>query len=80
MFYKRRLCIGLILSVLFLFAAPAFAESYTSIQQIAETTPERWTETYETEWRTIQVDAEIIVPDVEAFPIVNNSEDAEAIQ
>lgn len=70
MFYKKRLCIGLILSVLFLFAAPAFAESYTSIQQIVETTPARWTETYATEWRTIQVDVEIIVPNVEAFPIV----------
>lgn len=70
MFYRKRLLIGLILSLSFLFTSPAFAESYTSIQQIAETTPERWTETYETEWRTIQVDAEIIVPDVEAFPIV----------
>lgn len=48
MFYRKRLLIGLILSLSFLFTSPAFAESYTSIQQIVETTPERWTETYET--------------------------------
>ena len=70
MFYRKRLLIGLILSLSFLFTSPAFAESYTSIQQIVETTPERWTETYETKWRTIQVDAEIIVPNVETFPII----------
>lgn len=67
-FRKSLFCI--FLGMLLLLTVNASSESLTSIQQIIETTPERWTETYETEWRTIEVDTEIIVPDVETFPIV----------
>ena len=32
---------------------------WQSIKEVQENTPERWTESYETKWRTIQIDAQI---------------------
>ena len=43
---------------------------WQSIKEIQENTPERWTESYETKWRTIQIDAQIDVPDVEKLPVI----------
>ena len=43
---------------------------WQSIVEIRTETPERWTETYETPWRTVQINVPIGVPDVDAFPIV----------
>lgn len=48
----------------------ARAETFCSIQEIVESTPQRWTETYETKWRTINIDVSIDVPVVAEFPIV----------
>ena len=39
-------------------------------RKFRENTPERWTESYETKWRTIQIDAQIDVPDVEKLPVI----------
>ena len=50
--------------------AVANAQTYVSIQDAAAQTPERWTQTYETEWRTIEIDAPVTVPDVDALPIL----------
>ena len=43
---------------------------WQSIEEVQENTPERWTESYETKWRTIQIDAQIDVPDVEKLPVI----------
>ena len=43
---------------------------WQSIKEVQENTPERWTESYETKWRTIQIDAQIDVPDVEKLPVI----------
>ena len=40
------------------------------IKEVQENTPERWAESYETKWRTIQIDAQIDVPDVEKLPVI----------
>ena len=58
-----------ILSVM-LVIPTAHAENYCSIAEISESTPQRWTETYETKWRTISIDVPIHIPDVAEFPIV----------
>lgn len=51
--------------------AAAYAEDdYLSIQQMRESAPERWTQTFETKWRDIAIDAEIRVPQVDALPVV----------
>ncbi len=48
----------------------AHAENYCSIAEISESTPERWTETYETKWRTVSIDVPIHIPAVTEFPVV----------
>jgi len=59
------------LSLCLLSMSGAGAQSdYQSVTEIRQSTPERWQETYETQWRTITVDAPIEVPDVERFPVI----------
>lgn len=48
----------------------ASAEEWCSIADICEQTPARWTQTYETKWRTINIDAEIRVPEVDTVPVI----------
>lgn len=61
----------LAMGLMLLFASFSIAEEgYLNVQQMGEQIPERWTENYETQWRDIAVDAEVIVPDVEALPVV----------
>lgn len=48
----------------------AYAESYCSMGDIAISTPARWAETYQTQWRSIPVDVPIEVPKVAQFPII----------
>lgn len=54
---------------LLLCGAASAEPEWKSIRQIREETPERWTQTFETPWRTIEVDAPIDVPDVDEMPI-----------
>lgn len=47
------------------------AESgYCSMKEIREETPERWTETYQTQWRTVEIDVPIEVPQIDKLPIL----------
>lgn len=49
----------------------AFAQGgYCSMKELAENTPARWTETYDTPWRTVEIDVAIEVPQVEKVPIL----------
>lgn len=51
--------------------AAAFAEKdWKSISEICEETPDRWVQTYETKWRTIEIDVEVQVPNVDQVPIL----------
>ncbi|MEG2702700.1 MAG: hypothetical protein RSA65_08790 [Clostridia bacterium] len=54
---------------------PAYAEGtdWQSIQQIKQSTPNAWQQVYETPWRTISIDAKVIVPNVDAVPILRVS-------
>lgn len=60
--------IGL-MTIMMLFSV-ACAEEWISIADVREQTPARWTQTYETKWRTITVDAEIRVPEVDKVPVM----------
>lgn len=51
-------------------AASAQAEEYYSIVELRRQTPEWLTQTYETKWRTVDIDTPVIVPDGDSFPIV----------
>lgn len=48
----------------------ALAEEWLSIVKLREQTPTRWTQTYETKWRTITIDAEVNIPQVDKVPVV----------
>lgn len=66
---KKFLC--LLVAILLLgFSVPSFAATYQSVADLSATTPERWTQTYETKWRTVQIDVPIQIPKAAACPIV----------
>lgn len=51
------------------------SEGYVSIEVIGKQSLERWTQSYETNWRTIEVDVQPRLPDVEKIPILKVSPD-----
>lgn len=64
----------LMAAVLLCGASSGFAEdAYLNIQEMRETVPARWEEQFETQWRTIDVDAEIVMPNVQQLPVVRVS-------
>ena len=65
---KRVMCL---LIALLMMISVANAEEWVSIEELRVQTPSRWIKTYETKWRTIVIDAEINIPQVNKMPIVN---------
>jgi len=49
-------------------AASALAEEYYNIVKLRQQTPERLTQTYETKWRTVEIDAPICLPAIDKLP------------
>ena len=49
-------------------AASALAEEYYNIVELRQYTPERLTKFYETKWRTVEIDAPILLPSVDKLP------------
>lgn len=62
--------LAVFLVVMLAFPATGLAQEYLSIKQMKEFVPDRWAQTYETKWRTVQVDAEVLLPDVNTVPIL----------
>jgi len=61
--------IALVLAALLLCgAASALAEEYYNIVELRQQTPERLTQTYETKWRTVEIDAPICLPAIDKLP------------
>lgn len=53
---------------------------YISILERNEHPPERWTKAYETKWRTVEIDVQLIVPQVENMPILLASHSVQDIK
>lgn len=66
---KRIICFFLMFMMLLPMAASAEQKYYT-IGELKDQVTDRWTNTYETKWRTITVDVQPIVPDVEKMPVL----------
>ena len=47
--------------------ATAHAQEYQTVSQLRESVPARWTTKVETKWRDVDIDAEIVTPDVETI-------------
>ena len=61
----------LLLAALLCCAAAGLAEdAYLNVQALRETAPARWTAHFETAWRAIDVDAEVLIPQVQQLPVV----------
>ena len=43
---------------------------YYTLGQLRERTETRWTQTYETPWRTLNVDANIYMPEADSVPVL----------
>ncbi len=66
---KRLLSLGLILAALLPGACLA-QEEYWSVRELRERTQTGWTQTYETKWRDVQINATVAVPEVDAMPVL----------
>ena len=64
---KKLICV---LMAMLMMLSAASAEDWCSIADIRKQIPVRWTQTYETKWRTINIDAEINIPQVDKVPVV----------
>lgn len=59
------------------FPPPSLATSeYCTIHELQQQATQSWHNTYETKWRTIQIDADILIPEVDALPVVRFQENA----
>jgi len=63
---KKLIC--LILSLMIYTSAGA--EEWLTISQLQAQTPKRWTKTFQTRWRDVPIDAEILIPQVDKIPVI----------
>lgn len=66
---KKLITLAAVFLVL-LHASANAQHNYLSIEEIREQTPDHWTQSYETQWRTIEINAPVYVPEVNEFPII----------
>ena len=66
----RKLIVSLMAAALLLQAPAGLARGdYRTVAQLREEARENWTQTYETKWRTVEINAEIILPPVDFVPV-----------
>lgn len=65
-----RKCVWMSVVLVLLLDSASAASNFASISEIKLSTPARWTQTYETAWRTVDIDTSVEVPDVSQFPII----------
>lgn len=61
---------GTILLLVAMATAACASADYLTIAQLREEAPSHWGQTFETQWRTVRLDAEIRLPNVEAVPLL----------
>ena len=67
---KKCFALGLSALLAILPLASQAEEAYYTISTLRAQAPAKWTQTCETKWRTVEVDAEILLPDVDAVPVM----------
>ena len=65
-----RKCVWMSVVLVLLLDTASAASDFASISDIKANTPARWTQTYQTQWRAVNIDTAIDVPDVSQFPII----------
>ena len=69
-FVKRALCAALLAATLITPFSGRAETEYFTLKQLRENTETRWTQTYETPYRTLEVDANIYLPEADAAPVL----------
>lgn len=72
---KRLITIALALACLLSNPGCLAQKEYVSVTQLKEQLPARWTQTYETKWRTVEIDVQPTVPEVDEVPILKITPD-----
>ncbi|MEA4929468.1 MAG: hypothetical protein VB104_12435 [Candidatus Limiplasma sp.] len=67
---KKCFALGLSALLTILPLACQAEEAYCTITTLRAQAPAKWTQTCETKWRTVDIDAEILLPDVDAVPVM----------
>lgn len=63
-----------VLCAMLLCGSVAFGEGdYDTIAQVRQNTPARWTQTYDTKWRRVEIDVPIEIPRVDSVPVLKIS-------
>ena len=65
-----RKCVWMSVVMVLLLDTASAASNFASISEIKGNTPTRWTQTYQTQWRTVDIDTAVEVPDVSQFPVI----------
>ena len=66
----RKICVITLLACLALLPLAGSAQGYLTITQMYEQVPQRWTQDYETKWRTVSIDVQPVVPQADKLPIL----------
>ena len=67
---KKLTGVGAFFICLMIVMSAVAQHDYQSIQQIIAETPERWTESYKTKWRQVDIDVKIRLPEASQFPVI----------
>lgn len=62
---------GILLLMMTLLFSVARAEAWLTLAQVAETAPDRWTQTCQTPWRQIAIDTPVFVPEASSAPLLS---------
>jgi len=67
----KRILVILVLTAYTILPKMSFAkQEYYHVGELRELTQDGWHQTHETEWRTIRIDADIEIPEVDVFPVI----------
>jgi hypothetical protein len=66
----RKICLVTLLACLALLPLTGSAQAYLTVIKMLEQPPVRWTQVYETKWRTVGIDVQPMLPQADKIPIL----------
>ena len=66
----RKICLVTLLACLALLPLTGSAQAYLTVKQMLEQPPARWTQVYETKWRTVSIDVQPMLPQADKIPVL----------
>ncbi len=66
----RKICVITLLACLALLPLTGSAQAYLTVIKMREHPPARWTQVYETKWRTVGIDVQPMLPQADKIPVL----------